>query len=105
MQRFVGEVAIVTGAGNGIGKAAAQRLAGEGAAVAVADLDLAAAQGTVQEILAAGGQAIAVTVDVTSRASVEAMLATVLEHYAQVGLQWANRFSRLPMRIGSARWM
>lgn len=79
MQRFVDEVAIVTGAGNGIGKATALRLASEGAAVAVADMDQAAAQQTVQEINAAGGQALAVAVDVTTRASVEAMVATVLE--------------------------
>lgn len=84
MQRFVDEVAIVTGAGNGIGKATAQRLASEGAAVAVADMDQAAAQQTVAEISAAGGQAMAVAVDVTARASVEAMVATVLEHYGQV---------------------
>lgn len=84
MQRFVDEVAIVTGAGNGIGKATAQRLASEGAAVAVADLDQAAAQQTVQEISAAGGQALAVAVDVTARASVEALVATVLENYGHV---------------------
>lgn len=84
MQRFVDEVAIVTGAGNGIGKATAQRLASEGAAVAVADLDQAAAEQTVQEISAAGGKAMAVVVNVTARASVETMLATVLEQYGHV---------------------
>ena len=84
MQRFVDEVAIVTGAGNGIGKATAQRLASEGAAVAVADLDQTAAEQTVQEISAAGGKAMAVTVNVTARDSVETMLATVLEHYGHV---------------------
>lgn len=84
MQRFVDEVAIVTGAGNGIGKATAQRLASEGAVVAVADLDQTAAQQTVQEISAAGGKAMAVTVNVTARDSVETMLATVLEHYGHV---------------------
>lgn len=84
MQRFVDEVAIVTGAGNGIGKATALRLGSEGAAVAVADMDQAAAQQTVEEITAAGGQALAVTVDVTTRASVEAMVATVLEWAGQI---------------------
>lgn len=84
MQRFVDEVAIVTGAANGIGKATALRLASEGAAVAVADVDPAAAEQTVQEISAAGGQAMAVEVNVTSRASVEMMVATVLERYNHI---------------------
>ncbi|MEZ4866988.1 MAG: SDR family NAD(P)-dependent oxidoreductase [Caldilineaceae bacterium] len=84
MQRFLNEVAIVTGAGNGIGKAAAQRLASEGARVAVADLDQTAAQQTAQAIAAAGGEAMAVTVDVTARPSVEDMVAAVLERYGQV---------------------
>ena len=84
MQRFVGEVAIVTGAGNGIGKATALRLASEGASVAVGDLDLAAAQATVDAITTSGGQAMAVAVDVTARASVEAMVETVVARYGQV---------------------
>ncbi|MCE7981682.1 MAG: SDR family oxidoreductase [Caldilinea sp. CFX5] len=84
MQRFINEVAIVTGAGNGIGKAAALRLASEGASVAVADLDQAAAQATVETITASGGQAMAVVVDVTARSSVEAMVETVLARYGQV---------------------
>ena len=46
MQRFVGEVAIVTGAGNGIGAASAKRLAAEGATVIIADRDDRAAQQT-----------------------------------------------------------
>lgn len=84
MQRFGDEVAIVTGAGNGIGKATALRLASEGARVAVADLDQTAAQQTAQEISDSGGQALAVAVDVTARPSVEAMVTTVVERYGRV---------------------
>jgi 3-oxoacyl-[acyl-carrier protein] reductase len=66
-----GKVAVVTGAARGIGAAVAVRLAQEGAAVAVADLDEAACAGTVQAIRAAGGQALAVGVDVGDASAVE----------------------------------
>ena len=58
-------VAIVTGAARGIGAATAVRLAGEGRAVAVLDLDEAACKDTVDTITAAGGRAIAVGCDVS----------------------------------------
>jgi NAD(P)-dependent dehydrogenase (short-subunit alcohol dehydrogenase family) len=84
MFRFEQQVAIVTGAANGIGAATARRLGQEGASVVVADKDLAAAQTTVAAIQEAGGKAIAVAVDVTERAQVEAMLAAALEAYDHV---------------------
>ena len=58
-------VAIVTGAARGIGAATALRLAQDGFAVAVLDLDEAAAKGTVEAIEAAGGRALAVGADVS----------------------------------------
>jgi NAD(P)-dependent dehydrogenase (short-subunit alcohol dehydrogenase family) len=86
MQRFLNQVAIVTGGSHGIGKATAQRLAGEGAAVAIADLDLEAAGQVAQTIREANGQAMAVQVDVTSGPQVEKMLAAVLGQYGHVDI-------------------
>ncbi|GGZ93759.1 3-oxoacyl-ACP reductase FabG [Streptomyces subrutilus] len=70
-------VAIVTGAARGIGAATAVRLAAEGRAVAVLDLDEAACKDTVEAITAAGGRALAVGCDVSDAAQVEAAVARV----------------------------
>ncbi|MFE7414791.1 3-oxoacyl-ACP reductase FabG [Streptomyces laurentii] len=70
-------VAVVTGAARGIGAATAIRLAAEGRAVAVLDLDEAACKDTVEKITAAGGTALAVGCDVSDAAQVEAAIARV----------------------------
>jgi len=72
--RVEGKAALVTGAGGGIGAACALMLAREGAAVAVADIDLTAAQRTVARIEEEGGRAIALPVDMGDEASVIAMV-------------------------------
>ena len=72
-------VAIVTGAARGIGAAAAVRLAAEGRAVAVLDLDESACKDTVEQITAAGGRAIAVGADVADEAQVEAAVTGIAE--------------------------
>jgi 3-oxoacyl-[acyl-carrier protein] reductase len=71
MARLDGRVALVTGAGAGIGAAVAQRLATEGAAVAVLDWNGSAADLTAAEIVAAGGTAIGIAGDVSERADVK----------------------------------
>jgi len=84
--RLPDKVAIVTGAGSGIGRAIALGYAAEGARLVAADINLPAAQQTAADIAAAGGQAIAVEVDVSQRAQVEAMLAQALRAYERVHL-------------------
>jgi 3-oxoacyl-[acyl-carrier protein] reductase len=72
-------VAVVTGGARGIGAATAVRLAAEGRAVAVIDLDEAACKDTVEKITAAGGKAIAVGCDVSDEAQVEAAVTRIAE--------------------------
>src|ERR1051326_6479079 len=69
-----GKIALVTGGGGGIGRAAALAFAREGARVAVADFAAGAAHDTVAQINAAGGQAITLTGDVTRAEDVRAMI-------------------------------
>jgi 3-oxoacyl-[acyl-carrier protein] reductase len=71
-------VAIVTGAARGIGAATAQRLAQDGFAVAVLDLDEGSAKGTVDAIESAGGRALAVGADVSDAAAVEAAVERIV---------------------------
>jgi len=76
-------IAIVTGAARGIGAATAKRLAADGMAVAVLDLDEAACAGTVSEIEAAGGTAIAVGADVSNADQVKAAVDKVVAELGQ----------------------
>jgi 2-hydroxycyclohexanecarboxyl-CoA dehydrogenase len=73
------KVALVTGAAAGIGRACSVRLAKEGHAVGVLDLDEARCAETVKEITEAGGKAIALGADITNRAEVQAALAKLRE--------------------------
>jgi 3-oxoacyl-[acyl-carrier protein] reductase len=78
-QAGTARVAIVTGAARGIGAATAKRLAEDGFAVAVLDLDEGSAKGTVEAIESAGGKAIAVGCDVSDAGQVEAAVGRVAD--------------------------
>ncbi len=81
-----GQVAIVTGAGRGIGRATALRLAREGTSVTVADIDEANTNQVAEEIESAGGTAHAYTVDVTDRADTERMVAETVDRFGRLDI-------------------
>ena len=84
MQRFENKVVLVTGAGSGIGKASAARIAQEGGSVFCVDLNEQALQATVAEILSVGGEATARVCDVGDEASVQACVADCVAQYGSV---------------------
>lgn len=81
---FSGKVAFVSGAGNGIGRAAALLLAERGAKVCVADYDAAAAAATAEAIRAAGGEAVSAGGDVADRAAATAMVDLAVQTFGKL---------------------
>jgi len=88
--KLQGQVALVTGAASGIGKAIAERYAREGAKIVIADLDLEAANATAAEIAAAGGTAMGVAMDVTNEDAVNAGVAATVAAYGGVDVLVSN---------------
>src|ERR1051326_9020834 len=98
-----GKVALVTGGGGGIGRAAALAFAREGARVAVADFAAGAAHDTVAQINAAGGQAITLTGDVPRTEDVRAMIGDTISAYGQLDCAF-NNAGIAPYRSGRRLW-
>jgi NAD(P)-dependent dehydrogenase (short-subunit alcohol dehydrogenase family) len=102
-----GRVAIVTGAGRGIGREHALLLAAEGARVVVNDLDAAPAGSVVEEIVAAGGDAVAVPGDVADWATGEALIGAALEAYGDLHVlvnNAGNVADRYLVTMGEEEW-
>lgn len=81
---FTGKTVFITGAGSGIGRAAAELFAAAGARVAVADINTANAEEAVVAIHQAGGEAMPVVVDVGQRAAIDAAVAEVNQAYGPI---------------------
>ncbi|WP_084126473.1 SDR family NAD(P)-dependent oxidoreductase [Demequina sp. NBRC 110054] len=88
--RFQDAVVIVTGGGSGLGRAAVLRYAKEGAKVVVADIGEERAQAVADEVVAAGGTAMAVAVDIADEPSVAAMVDRTVEEYGKLDVMYAN---------------
>lgn len=84
--KFSGKAAFITGAASGIGKAIAEELASQGAAVAIADINKENAEKAAEGINANGGKAVAVLADVTDSSSVKAAVAEAIDKLGKIDI-------------------
>ncbi len=97
-RRLAGRAAIVTGAGHGIGRAVALRLAAEGARVTVAGLDRAAGERTAADIRATGGEALNLPTDIADPAAIDRLAAGALERWGAIDLLVNNAAREQPIK-------
>ena len=105
--RLEGKVAIITGAGTGMGESHARRFAKEGAAVVLAEIDLPSAERVADEIKAEGGKALAIKVDISNKADVEEMVKKALDAFGKIDILVNNAavFKGAPaVELSEADW-
>jgi len=88
--RLADKVCVITGAGSGIGQASARLFASEGGRVVVADIDLAAARETAEEIAKSGADAVAEQVDVTEETQTAGLAARVVDRFGRIDVLFNN---------------
>jgi meso-butanediol dehydrogenase / (S,S)-butanediol dehydrogenase / diacetyl reductase len=105
--RLEDKVAIITGAGSGIGRATAAMFAREGAAVVVAELHGSRGEAVAAEIADAGGRALAIEVDITDSSAVDAMTSQAIETFGKVDILVNNAgasYKQDLLNIDDADW-
>ncbi len=95
-QGLHGKVAIITGAGGGIGSATARVMAQRGARLLLADIDLVAAQRAAAEVERSGGSALPVHLDLAEEASIRAMFASAIDAYGRIDILHNNAADLAP---------
>jgi NAD(P)-dependent dehydrogenase (short-subunit alcohol dehydrogenase family) len=88
--RLEGKVALITGAGSGLGRQAAQLFTAEGARVAIVDIDPDRAEQSSKLVEQDGGDAIALTADVAHKDQITAAVNETVNHYGKLDIAWAN---------------
>ena len=96
--RLKGKVAIITGAGSGIGRASAQLFAQEGAKVVAADINATTGIKTIESVKETGGEATFVQVDVSKVNDLKKMIKTALDSYGKLNILFSN--AGMPAAVG-----